>query len=63
MIQRLERHATAIFVVALLTIAGGVALANYRAARRLSAERLVLHTHDILSEIDGAVSELNEAES
>jgi diguanylate cyclase (GGDEF)-like protein len=63
MIQRLERHATLIFVVALLTIAGGVALANYRAARRLSAERLVLHTHDILSEIDAAVSELNEAES
>ncbi len=63
MIQRLERHATLIFVVALLTIAGGVALANYRAARRLSAERLVLHTHDILSEIDAAVSELNEAEA
>jgi diguanylate cyclase (GGDEF)-like protein len=63
MIQRLERHATLIFVVALLTIAGGVALANYRAARRLSAERLVLHTHDILSELDAVVSELNEAES
>ena len=63
MIQRLERHATVIFVVALLTIAGGVALANYRAARRLSAERLVLHKHDILSELDAAVSELNEAES
>lgn len=63
MFRRLERHSTSFFLVALLAVAGGVVLADYHAAQRLAAERLVVHTHDVLSELDAAVASLSDAES